>query len=331
MRPVATTLRTTILTTLAVLGLFSLLDASDVFAQSYHLLLTQTLAQTVPVVGSEHVQMADKLLSRTESTPITIGFFAMLAVLAGLFAWLALRAFPEWLKQQEANRTHASTEQDKRQAHQIAILATARADAQADLKAAHELAETQHRHITGDVSGRVERVQEDVRSLRGDLGTVRNELSAVAQKTHSIAAKLGVSILAILTLGGSASSLVWFRAVRYGVPVAVTIGRATLADADDARARVKCDPACARGQHCCGENKCCLDKSDTAGAKPSQDKSAKAKPVPVNKNPQAPAPTPPAPAATPGRTPPAPTTAVSFASLGAYAVDWCDRGKEACL
>lgn len=268
--------------------------------------------QSLPTTAiTEHTQSVSEFLRHAEGWPITVGFFMLLVILAGLFTWLSLKAFPAWLQQQEANRAHATLEQDKRQAHQLAMLAAARMDAAADLKAAHELAETQHRHITGDVSGKVERVQEDVKSLRSDMSNVRNDVQNLAQKTHSIAAKLGVSILAILTLGGAGSTVVWVRAARHAAAVVAftaVASRTKVADADDAKVRIKCDPACAVGQHCCGENKCCQNKSETATKQP--DKAAKTKPAPASTK---------------------PSSAIGFASLRHFASGMCDSRKEVCL
>lgn len=272
-------------------------------------------APTIP--GAEHAQTAAEFLRHAEGWPITVGFFMLLLILGALFAWLALKAFPEWLRQQEANRLHATNEQEKRQVYVTGLLAERGKEASADLQAANQLASLKHESIVKEIGGKVERVQDDVRQVRGDVQSVAMDVKAVAQRTHALAAKLGVSILAILTLGGASSSIVWVRAARHAAAViVVSAAHERYADADDAKVRIKCDPACAKGQHCCGENKCCLDKSDTAGGTGKQpDKAAKAKPVPVNKDPLKPH---------------TPQSATSFAALSHLASSLCDRRSEMC-
>ena len=165
---------------------------------------------------------AETVLTHAEKWPMS---FVAVLLIAALAYWLLFKFWPAWLLEQEKHREHLAN-----------ALAKRGAEAQEDIAAASKLHESQQTTLVKELGGRIDKTHE--------------KLGEVHAKVHAIAAKIGVTVLAVLLFGSG------FIA---GFALGNSTGRAMRADG-----AAKCSNPCASGFYCCGENKCCERKTSPA-------------------------------------------------------------------
>lgn len=169
-------------------------------------------------------------LVHAEKWPMTVGFFLAIGIVCALAYWLLRVFWPAWLLEQEKHREHLAK-----------ALAQRGAEAQEDIASAAKLHESQQTTLVKELGGRIDKTHE--------------KIGEVHAKVHAIAAKIGVTVLAICLFGSGFAA---------GFALGNSAGRALLVESAD---RAKCNNPCASGFYCCGENKCCEIKTAPAASR----------------------------------------------------------------
>lgn len=177
-------------------------------------------------VAPDAVTALETFAKHAESAPIIVGFFCFVGLFGGLMYWALFRFWPQWLVEQEKTRALREAEGEKLRAHVAGLMSSRGQEAKEEVAAERSASRERHSEIVGEISTRVERLHDDVRSI--------------SRKTGEIAAKLGVPILLLL--------------ITVGVVFAKTKSRtAELAR----RTAYSCTPACPAPAWCCQSGVCC--------------------------------------------------------------------------
>lgn len=244
-----------------------------------------TLAQAAPAIppirsDKDAVGVIDAFARHAEAWPITVGFFCFLALLAGLLYWLLFRFWPTWQAEQKETRAHREAEGEKFRSSLQAVLHEKDKSAAASVAEERAAGKERHSEIVGQVSGRVDRIEGKMDKLVDKHEQLHAKVESVERKASAIAAKVGVLAVVVLALAGAASSAVMsiprlrvalghtLGASRYPACVSCKTDRSepvVIRLVEDTKKTIKCDPACSKGFYCCGTNKCCEEKKDTAG------------------------------------------------------------------
>lgn len=147
-----------------------------------------------------YVQAAETFARHAEGWPMTVGFYVMLAMIAGIFAWVVFKFFPTWKTEGEANRQHKEKENDRFQATLLAALKERGDQAQRDVEAERRLAQAQSDNISREIGGRVDRLGDKVDDVSEDVDELKGEMKSMGGVLRSVASKLGVGLGAVAAL-----------------------------------------------------------------------------------------------------------------------------------
>lgn len=178
------------------------------------------------------VSAAETFVRHAEAWPITVGFFCFLALLGGLAYWLLFRFWPDWKAEQEKTRLQREAEGEKTRTHIAGLMSARGLEAKEEVAAERAAGKERHSEIVRDISGRVEKLHEDVRTI--------------SRKTGEIATKLGLPLAFLLACGALAYWLI--------TPQSLVAGK-----------------ECPKGRYYCGKSAegadkdgCCEKKKSTA-------------------------------------------------------------------
>lgn len=217
------------------------------------LLLAQA-AQSLepPPAGWGHV--AESTLRHAEQSPAV--FFAIAAsvlplgcvglVIFVFFKW----GIPVFREEARLGREHLAS-----------LLKQRGEESAADIAAARELAREQNRSL-------IDRVELKVDGLRTELGKTDERLSRLTDAVSRVASKVGALMVVLMAfVGGAMIGAGWSSPATpaYVVPAAATSPACFAPTTVATESKNECaQKPCARGTHCCGQDKCCPDKSATA-------------------------------------------------------------------
>lgn len=216
------------------------------------LLLAQA-AQSLEPPPAGWVGAAESTLRHAEQQPVV--FFAIVAAVLPLACvGLLIFALFRWglpVLREEAKLGRENLAQLLRQRGE---------ESAADIAAARELAREQNRSL-------IDRVELKVDGLRTELGKTDERLSRLTDAVSRVASKVGALMVVLMAFVGGAMVGASSTPAQpaYVVPAAATSPACFAPTTVATESKNECaQKPCARGTHCCGQDKCCPDKSATA-------------------------------------------------------------------
>jgi len=223
------------------------------------------------------VATVDAVARHAEGWPITVGFFTLIALLAGFFYWLLFKFWPKWQDEQEKTRAQREAEGEKTRAHIQGLLSEKDKVAAALIADERAASRERHQELTEKVADRVVRVEGKVDRLSDKHEQLHAKVESVERRASAIAAKIGVSAVIVLALVGAATAAV-LSVPQLEAALRVTIGAGRypvmhhthIDQLAGEPVALKCDPRCEKGFYCDTRSGKCKEETKGEAKKPGQ-------------------------------------------------------------